>query len=84
MMLLESCRNRHRKIKKLLPSNFLADCVAEKRCNHNSHSNFPYSVQISSAMMDGEEWAWFEPFNHLATEMIQNMHSLCLGLSVRL
>ena len=33
-------------------------------------------------MMDGEEWAWFEPFNHLATEMIQNMHSLCLGLSV--
>ena len=32
--------------------------------------------------MDDEEWAWFEPFNHLATEMIQNMHSLCLGLSV--
>ena len=27
-------------------------------------------------MMDDEEWAWFEPFNHLATEMIQNMHSL--------
>ena len=33
-------------------------------------------------MMDGEEWAWFEPFNHLATEMIQNMHSLSLGRSV--